>query len=304
GGLIYVSSANALIINKAEVAIDLLEKRARIYSDRAVTPIMKLCGADLNLALEPYSDRWRRDRRLFQQVFRQATISRFYPAQHSKINEFLRELLFAPDDFMDHTMALSQRLVYSALYGLDISPGDSLAQKAQNAVGGIGKSLLSGSFPALERFPFLRFMPSWFPGCGFQQVAEQCRKNIKEIDTVPFKLAVTNMENGTGTSPLAELAARKPTEIEAIKAMGTVSYLAAADTTMSSISSFLLAMCLHPDVQNKGQEEIDSVIGKNRLPNLEDRRSLPYVEAIYREVMRLHPPLPLGTRHPLECINV
>ncbi|GAV99793.1 O-methylsterigmatocystin oxidoreductase [Lentinula edodes] len=281
GGLIYVSSANALIINKAEVAIDLLEKRARIYSDRAVTPIMKLCGADLNLALEPYSDRWRRDRRLFQQVFRQATISRFYPAQHSKINEFLRELLFAPDDFMDHTMALSQRLVYSALYGLDISPGDSLAQKAQNAVGGIGKSLLSGSFPALERFPFLRFMPSWFPGCGFQQVAEQCRKNIKEIDTVPFKLAVTNMENGTGTSPLAELAARKPTEIEAIKAMGTVSYLAAADTTMSSISSFLLAMCLHPDVQNKGQEEIDSVIGKNRLPNLEDRRSLPYVEAIY-----------------------
>ncbi|KAJ3921183.1 cytochrome P450 1 [Lentinula edodes] len=275
GGLIYVSSANALIINKAEVAIDLLEKRARIYSDRAVTPIMKLCGADLNLALEPYSDRWRRDRRLFQQVFRQATISRFYPAQHSKINEFLRELLFAPDDFMDHTMALSQRLVYSALYGLDISPGDSLAQKAQNAVGGIGKSLLSGSFPALERFPFLRFMPSWFPGCGFQQVAEQCRKNIKEINTVPFKLAVTNMENGTGTSPLAELAARKPTEIETIKAMGTVSYLAAADT-------------------NKGQEEIDSVIGKNRLPNLEDRRSLPYVEAIYREVMRLHPPLPLG----------
>ncbi|KAJ3872312.1 hypothetical protein F5051DRAFT_421681 [Lentinula edodes] len=105
GGLIYVSSANTLIINKAEVAIDLLEKRARIYSDRTVTPIMKLCGADLNLALEPYSDRWRRDRRLFQQVFRQATISRFYPAQHSKINEFLRELLSAPDDFMDHTMA-------------------------------------------------------------------------------------------------------------------------------------------------------------------------------------------------------
>lgn len=74
--------------------------------------------------------------------------------------------------------------------------------------------------------------------------------------------------------------------------------------TMSSISSFLLAMCLHPDVQNKGQEEIDSVIGTNRLPNLEDRRSLPYVEAIYREVMRLHPPLPLGTRHFLECMNI
>ncbi|KAJ3863106.1 hypothetical protein EV359DRAFT_43778, partial [Lentinula novae-zelandiae] len=140
---------------------------------------------------QPYSDRWRRDRRLFQQVFRQATISRFYPAQHSKINEFLRELLSAP--WTIPWRALSQRLVYSALYGLDISPGDPLAQKAQTAIEGIGKSLLSGSFPAFERFPCLRFMPSWFPGCGFQQVAEQCRKNIEEIDTVPFQLAVNNM---------------------------------------------------------------------------------------------------------------
>lgn len=63
---------------------------------------------------------------------------------------------------------------------------------------------------------------------------------------------------------------------------------------MSSISSFLLAMTLHPDVQAKGQEEIDRVVGKGRLPTFEDRPSLPYVEAIYREILRLHPPLPLG----------
>jgi len=87
------------------------------------------------------------------------------------------------------------------------------------------------------------------------------------------------------------------TEIEAIKAMGTTSYLAAADTTMSSISSFTLAMVLHPDVQAKGQEEIDRVVGRDRLPTFEDRFSLPYVEAIYRELMRLHPPAPLGVEH-------
>lgn len=63
---------------------------------------------------------------------------------------------------------------------------------------------------------------------------------------------------------------------------------------MSSISSFLLAMTLHPEIQRKGQEEIDVVIGKDRLPTFEDRLSLPYVEAIYREVMRLHPPIPSG----------
>lgn len=64
--------------------------------------------------------------------------------------------------------------------------------------------------------------------------------------------------------------------------------------TMSSVGSFLLMMVLHPDAQSKGQEEIDRVIGRNRLPTFEDRLSLPYIEAIYREVMRLHPALPLG----------
>lgn len=53
-------------------------------------------------------------------------------------------------------------------------------------------------------------------------------------------------------------------------------------------------MVLYPDAQAKGQEEIDRVLGRDRLPTFEDRLSLPYVEAIYREVMRLHPPVPMG----------
>ena len=55
-------------------------------------------------------------------------------------------------------------------------------------------------------------------------------------------------------------------------------------------------MCMHPEVQAKAQEEIDRVIGRDRLPTFEDRRSLPYVEGVYREVMRLDPPIPLGKR--------
>jgi cytochrome P450 len=53
-------------------------------------------------------------------------------------------------------------------------------------------------------------------------------------------------------------------------------------------------MVLNPDVQKKAQEEIDRVVGNDRLPNFDDRDSLIYVEAVIREVMRWHPPLPLG----------
>lgn len=45
-------------------------------------------------------------------------------------------------------------------------------------------------------------------------------------------------------------------------------------------------MVLYPDVQKKAQEEIDRVIGRDRLPEFEDEASLPYVSALVKEAMR------------------
>lgn len=53
-------------------------------------------------------------------------------------------------------------------------------------------------------------------------------------------------------------------------------------------------MIMHPKAQRRAQEEIDRVVGTSRLPDFGDRESLVYVEAIYREVLRWHPPVPLG----------
>ncbi|KAK7037747.1 hypothetical protein VNI00_010708 [Paramarasmius palmivorus] len=56
-------------------------------------------------------------------------------------------------------------------------------------------------------------------------------------------------------------------------------------------------MANNPRSQKLAQQEIDTVIGKKRLPTLEDRNNLPYVQAIYLETMRLRAPLPLGLWH-------
>lgn len=53
-------------------------------------------------------------------------------------------------------------------------------------------------------------------------------------------------------------------------------------------------MVLHPKVQNKAQQEIDTVVGSERLPDYSDRDSLPYVDAIVNETLRWHPVVPLG----------
>jgi len=53
-------------------------------------------------------------------------------------------------------------------------------------------------------------------------------------------------------------------------------------------------MSLHPEVQRKAQEEIDRVLGHDRLPSAQDKKDLPYVNAIMKEVVRLNPVVPLG----------
>ncbi|EIW84794.1 cytochrome P450 [Coniophora puteana RWD-64-598 SS2] len=56
-------------------------------------------------------------------------------------------------------------------------------------------------------------------------------------------------------------------------------------------------MVLYPEVQKRAQEEIDKVVGTDRLPDFQDRASLPYLEAVYRETMRLKPVGPIGVPH-------
>ena len=56
--------------------------------------------------------------------------------------------------------------------------------------------------------------------------------------------------------------------------------------TVSANLTFILAMILYPEIQLRGQEEVDRILGKGNLPTFEDMVNLPYVDAIYKEVLR------------------
>ena len=56
-------------------------------------------------------------------------------------------------------------------------------------------------------------------------------------------------------------------------------------------------MASHPDVQKKAQAELDIVVRPHRLPEIDDRDALPYMNAILKETMRWHTAVPLGVPH-------
>ncbi|KAL0068085.1 hypothetical protein AAF712_004745 [Marasmius tenuissimus] len=58
-------------------------------------------------------------------------------------------------------------------------------------------------------------------------------------------------------------------------------------------------MAMHPDIQKKAQVQIDSIVGRDRMPTLQDIPQLPYVSALVTEIMRWHGIAPLGVPHRL-----
>lgn len=66
----------------------------------------------------------------------------------------------------------------------------------------------------------------------------------------------------------------------------TAARLTRANQTVSVLSAWLLAMVLHPEVYKRAQVQLDTVVGNDRLPELDDRPELPYLECILKEVYR------------------
>ncbi|KAF7374578.1 O-methylsterigmatocystin oxidoreductase [Mycena sanguinolenta] len=287
-----------VVVNSVKAAAELFEKRAHLYSGRPALTMVELMGWDFNFGLLPSGDKWREYRRMFHQQFRQDVSRSYRPIQMKKVHLLLQVLLSSPEDFREHLKTLAAAIIMATLYGYEVQPtNDHFVSLSEEAMKRLSDSFFPGAV-AVNTFPILRYLPSWMPGGDFQRFAAECRQLIKEMREAPFEFVKQNMRDGMDSaSVVARLLESDRYDEVAIKDVAGSGYPAGADTTVSSLASFFLAMALYPDIQKKAQTEIDIVIGTDRLPEFEDRPSLPFVEALYREVMRWKPVAPLGVAH-------
>jgi cytochrome P450 len=70
-----------------------------------------------------------------------------------------------------------------------------------------------------------------------------------------------------------------------------------ADTISGVLAWWMLAMVTYPETQKRAQEELDSVVGRERIPTFLDSQNLPYICAMVKEAFRWRPMVPLGLPH-------
>ena len=162
----------------------------------------------------------------------------------------------------------------------------------------------------VDAVPQLRYLPTWLPGTSFLKTARRWRKVAKGTIQIPFDFVrqqslketfrpsyVSQLLEHYGKRKGSEEWALSQDDEDAIKNSAAIMFGGGADTTVSTFSSFILAMILYPEIQRRGQKEVDEVVGSGRLPGFEDRDRLPYVNALVKETLRWLPVVPIGTTH-------
>ncbi|CAE6416103.1 unnamed protein product [Rhizoctonia solani] len=295
GDVCYVRmpGQDIIILNSYEAVTELLDRRSAIYSSRPSQVMAgQLVGWENSLGMLPYGDRMRRTRKLLYEGMSVRAMSR---------------LLKTPEQLQEHIHQTVGSSLLKLTYGYNVEgPNDHLVVLANNAMAMFSNSATPGTW-MVDTFPFLKYLP-WAP---FKAKAKEWNKMVDDFNHIPMNFVHEKSKLGDGEPCLAaRWIEREVKEKEKDKELaeynksliewaGSALVLAGTDTTASAVTTFFALMALHPEVQAKAQAEITRVIGNDRLPTYSDRDSLPYIEAVYKEVLRWHPIVPIGLPHQL-----
>jgi len=261
----------------------------------------KLIGWDGSLALAPYGPRFREMRKYFQQTIGPREVHKWHSLLEGSITRMLIKMINNPAGLAQYARDNSGGIILMITYGYQIQKeNDPLVKIAETAVDTFSRATLPAAF-LVDTFPILRHFPAWFPGAGFKRTAAKWRDLTMTLLNTPYKIVTSDMATGNGRESFLRTALEEvqgDAEKEEVAKWAAASmYSGGADTMVSATVTFFLAMSLYPEVQAKAQREIDQVIGTNRLPSYKDRDSLPYLNALIKEVLRWNPVVPLGVPH-------
>ncbi|KAF5331769.1 hypothetical protein D9758_016643 [Tetrapyrgos nigripes] len=318
---IDVLGDHTVVLNSAKAAEELLERRSGIYSSRPTMRMANESGNALHIMVE---------------YFRSDAIAAHHPFIRQATSRLLRSLsciqsttmVTQYDDLQAIVRQHAASIILYTTYGItEQEDMDAFVELVNNSAESI-LTLVHGTF-LVDYFPLLRYVPELL-----NKPWKQLRASIssgtglscfgtKSLQKFDLKF---NAADATGdTSDLGMSKTDSDTKMEeVIKNCAGVAYIgecralnsfpkfsfnialnitctAGSDTSVSLILISVFVLSHHPEIQVKAQEELDRVLGSTanatQLPDFSDRGSLPYVEAVFRELMRMYPGVPLGIPH-------
>ncbi|KAK6977026.1 cytochrome P450, partial [Favolaschia claudopus] len=313
GGIVSVTLLRQpyIIINDSAIATSVLGGGGNAYADRPTFEMANICGWDRVLSRSvsfPLTSgansnnsilhRFREYRKLIGRVFgSRVSMEKFHDMEEYHANMLLKRVLEDPEAFESAIRKSTGALILQLAYGYRIKENgsDPIVDLVDRGMRQFSDAMRPGKF-LVDVLPILKYIPSWFPGAGFQHLAKKYRRTCKEAADIPLSF----VQGQAGKSYAADLLSHPNLSEEQyldIKWSAASFYMGGTDTTVSIVIAYFLAATKNPEIQAKAQTEMDRVVGRWRLPTLNDRASLPYTEALCHELRRWLTIVPLGLPH-------
>ncbi|KAI0035654.1 cytochrome P450 [Vararia minispora EC-137] len=296
-------SERVFILNTQAIASDILDKRSNTSAAR---PENMVVAADLigwNRAIS-LSQNYTSHRRLMARALNPTAVRQYRSLQEQSAEALVRDMMTTPADFYDHIRNGIGRQIVNISYGRNMTiRGRDFITYAEEVHDVFFLTARPYSY-VVDFVPILKHVPSWVPGFSFIRKAGEWRKDLDELVEAPFQMVRAELARDdappsyvTDSLQKSEIKALTQEEEDSIKWSASSLYTGGADSTIASLTGFVLLMCHFPAAQRRAQQEIDEVTGGDRLPTFEDAPRLKYVWACVQEALRYRPVLPLGIPH-------
>ncbi|KAL4275308.1 hypothetical protein HN51_058180 [Arachis hypogaea] len=266
------------------------------FSDRPVKQSARLLMFERAIGFAPYGTYWHHLRKV-------AATHMFSPRSISGLESLRQEVA---DGMVERTWKemeekgvvevrgiLQEGSLNNVLESVFGSNNNSMSSKTREVL----DEMVKEGYELISMFNWEDYFP--FKFLDFYGVKRRCQKLAAKVNTVVGQIVENRKksEDFVGQSDFLSALLSLPKE-ERFSDSDMVAILwemifRGTDTVAILLEWTMARLVLHPDIQTKARREIDDCVGPNGHVQDTDIPNLPYLQAIVKEVLRMHPPGPL-----------
>lgn len=260
-----------------------------------------VASAGRRMLFMPYGPEWRKLRKASHSLLNSTMAVKYQPTQDYESKQLLVDILNTPDKFYQHNRRYSASVIMLVTYGYRLPTWEHpLVKEIYNVLDNVTEMTAPGAH-VVDSFPALAVLPQFLFG-NWRTYGKKVRDHDAKVymklwNKLKEETNAGNAQDCFGkTFYLNDPSKQGIDDLLAAYQCGSM-VEAGSETTSTTLNNFILGMILFPDAQKKAQEEIDRVIGSDRLPDFKDEMSLPYVRALVKETLRWRAVNKFGMMH-------
>nr|WET52771.1 cytochrome P450 76BK1 [Holmskioldia sanguinea] len=289
-----------VVVSSPEMAREVLQRYDHVFSSRFVADAWEAYDHHtISVAFLPVGDRWRRMRKVFREVMlstprldgseavRQTMITNLYDYLHE--SSISGKVVNIGEAAFITTLNLTAVTMFSGqVINFDVNATTEFKEIFGSLTSVSGKPNLSDFFPFLKPFDIQGLRRKM--ELHFGQLLGMFDGIINERLKVRQRSPGSSKKNDM-LDTLLEFSEDKENELSMndVKHLLVDLFVAGSDTTSSTTEWAITELLLHPDKLAKVKQELKDVIGDRKQVQESDIPKLLYLEAVIKEIFRLHP---------------